>query len=130
YVLDETKGEKGPDSSEPPSESESGSGNWESQADGGGVISENTQVNPKKQYQAVLDEEKWLLVAEDDLSRQAMEGPSEKDASNGKKSKSDMESDVKLDVALGVEVYIEDVEMEEGVSWDWRRRKKSPNCEY
>ncbi|MCP4488778.1 MAG: hypothetical protein GY820_15920, partial [Gammaproteobacteria bacterium] len=41
YVLDETKGEKGPDSSEPPSESESGSGNWESQADGGGVISEN-----------------------------------------------------------------------------------------
>ncbi|MCP4485751.1 MAG: hypothetical protein GY820_00210 [Gammaproteobacteria bacterium] len=130
YVLDETKGEKGPDGSEPPSESESGSGNWESQADGGGVISENAQVDPKKQHQAVLDEEEWLLVIEDDLSGQVMEGPSEKDALNEKKAKSDVESDVELDVALGVEAYIEDVEMEEGVSWDWRRRKKSPNCEY
>ncbi|MCP4489746.1 MAG: hypothetical protein GY820_20885 [Gammaproteobacteria bacterium] len=133
YVLDETKGEKGPDDSEPPSESESGSGNWESQADGGGVIFENVQVYPMTQHQALLDDEKCLSRIEDHLSSQAVEDPSEKDALNEKKAKSDVESDVESDVALGVEVYIEDVVgvmREEGVSWDWRRRKKSPNCEF
>ncbi|MCP4492515.1 MAG: hypothetical protein GY820_35190, partial [Gammaproteobacteria bacterium] len=79
YVRDETKGEKGPDDSEPPSESESGSGNWESQADGGGVISENAQVDSMTQHQAVLDEEKGLSVIEDDLSSQAVEDPLEKE---------------------------------------------------
>ncbi|MCP4489237.1 MAG: hypothetical protein GY820_18285 [Gammaproteobacteria bacterium] len=133
YVMDETKGEKGPDGSELPSESESGSGNWASQADGGGVIFENVQVDPMTQHQALLDEEKWLSVTVDDLSSQTGEDPSGKEASNEKKSKSDVEPDVELDVALRREVYIEDVEgvmREEGVSWDWRRRKKSPNCEF
>ncbi|MCP4492938.1 MAG: hypothetical protein GY820_37400 [Gammaproteobacteria bacterium] len=133
YVRDEMKGEKGPDSSEPPSGSESGSGNWESQADGGGVISKNAQVDPMTQHQALLDEEKCLSVTKDDLSRQAVEGPSEKEASSDEKSKSDVESDVEWDVALRREVYIEDVEgvmRKEGVNWDWRRRKKSPNCEF
>ncbi|MCP4458890.1 MAG: hypothetical protein GY816_12840 [Cytophagales bacterium] len=48
-------------------------------------------------------------------------------------AKSDTESDVELDVESGVEVDIEDVVMvmrKEGVSWDWRRRKKSPKCEF
>ncbi|MCP4492505.1 MAG: hypothetical protein GY820_35135 [Gammaproteobacteria bacterium] len=131
--MDETKGEKGPDGSGPPNASESGGVNWESQADGGGVISKNTQVDPLTQHQALLGEKTWLSGMEDDLSCQAVEDPSEKDASNGKKSKSDMESDVESDVTSRVEVYIEDVEgvmREEGVSWDWRRRKKSPNCEF
>ncbi|MCP4456672.1 MAG: hypothetical protein GY816_01390, partial [Cytophagales bacterium] len=125
--------EKGPDGSEPPNESESGSGNLQSQADGGGVVSVNTQVDPFVQHQALLNEEKCLLVTKDDLSSQTGEDPSEKEASSEKKSKSDVESDVELDVDLGVEVDIEDVEVvmrEEGVSWDWRRRKKSPNCEF
>ncbi|MCP4474076.1 MAG: hypothetical protein GY821_05815, partial [Gammaproteobacteria bacterium] len=133
YVLDETKGEKGPDGSEPLNESESGSVNWESQADGGGVIFEKVQVDPMTQHQALLDEEKWLSVTKDDLSSQAVEDPSGKEASSEKKSKSDVESDVKSDVTLRVEVYIEDVEgvmREEGVSWDWGRRKKLPNCEF
>ncbi len=130
YVMDETKGEKGPDGSEPPNESGSGGVNWELQADGGGVISENTQVDPMTQHQALLDEETELSGMEDDLSSQAVEDPSEKEVLSEKKSKSDVESDVELDVDLGVEVYIEDVEVEEGVSWDRRRRKKLPNCEF